>query len=104
MPPELRTRTAPSAVIVEAPLNHPSPILLFGVSIRLMVHDQDHSERSRMNLERFCEGCGKQHASAVWYYRNRIESTVHEWLCSVQYLRLPPQTMCSWRTFLYLNR
>ena len=57
-----------------------------------------------MNLERFCEGCGKQHGSAVWYYRNRVESTVHEWLCDVQYLRLPPQTVCSWRTFLYLNQ
>lgn len=57
-----------------------------------------------MNLERFCEGCGKEHGSAVWYYRNRVESTVHEWLCSVEYVRLPPQTMCSWRTFLYLNK
>ena len=56
------------------------------------------------NLERFCEGCGKQHGSAVWYYRNTVESAAHEWLCSVQYRRLPPQTMCSWRTFLYLNQ
>ncbi len=57
-----------------------------------------------MSLERFCEGCGKQHGSAVWHYRNRVDSTAHEWLCSLQFLRLPPQTMWSWHTFLYWNK
>lgn len=61
-------------------------------------------ERSHMSLERFCNGCERQHGSAEWYYRNRVNSTAHEWLCSLQYLRLPPQTMWSWRTFLYWNK
>ena len=57
-----------------------------------------------MSLERFCEGCSKQHDSTIWYYRNRVDSTTHEWLCVLQYLLLPPQTMWSWRTFLYWSK
>src|SRR5688572_18417385 len=68
------------------------------------VRHQCRSERSHMSLERYCDGCGRQHGSAEWYYRNRVDSTAHEWLCSLQYLRLPPQTMWSWRTFLYWNK
>ena len=71
---------------------------------QLTVQHQWRSERSHMSLERFCNGCGRQHGSAEWYYRNRVNSTAHEWLCSLQYLRLPPQTMWSWRTFLYWNK
>jgi len=56
-----------------------------------------------MSLERFCEGCSKPHHSAVWYHRNKVDSLSHEWLCDIQYLLLPPQTMWSWRTFLYWN-
>ena len=71
----------------------------------LYCRHQGRSERSHMSLERFCDGCGRQHGSAEWYYRNRVDSTAHEWLCSLQYLlRLPPQTMSSWRTFLYWNK
>lgn len=71
---------------------------------QITVQHQWPSERSHMSLERFCNGCGRQHGSAEWYYRNRVNSTAHEWLCSLQYLRLPPQTMWSWRTFLYWNK
>jgi hypothetical protein len=78
------------------------PTILFGFAAT--VQHQWRSERSHMSLERFCNGCGRQHGSAEWYYRNRVNSTAHEWLCSLQYLRLPPQTMWSWRTFLYWNK
>src|SRR5262245_41698520 len=68
------------------------------------LHYQGRSERSYMSLERFCEGCGKQHDSAVWYYRNKVDSTAHEWLCSLQYLPLTPQTIWSSHTCLYWNK
>jgi hypothetical protein len=29
-----------------------------------------------MSLERFCNGCGRQHGSTEWYYRNRVNSRV----------------------------
>ena len=57
-----------------------------------------------MSLARFCEGCSKLHDSAIWYHRNKVDSFSHEWLCGLQYVLLPPQTMWSWRTFLYWDR